>query len=1141
VWKLISFIKRITLNRFSLKWVGILSLLVIVWFVAQAMGVESGWHKLIIVSCILCVYFLVILLRWWWTKIRGEKLFKQLQSQQESLAGRELEAELLKEKMANAINCLKSSGLGVKNHGRSALYALPWFMIIGPSASGKSTLIRNSSLHFPLSSNEDLHVQGFGGTRNCDWWFADEAIILDTAGRYTTETEDHDEWFVFLQLLKKYRPRLPINGIIVTISLADILIADEDAISSHVKIIRNRIEEIYSGLGFLFPIYLTFTKCDLLKGFDCYFSDLSLAERQQVWGIDLEDARSGVEESLQQLYERLTQLRLRKLNIERNPKRKHEIYDFPEQFKAAIKKIVSFLESLSKDNPYQEQPHFIGAFFTSSVQEGLPIQQLIDSMGSGFGYDEKAAGPSENLANQSKSYFIHGVFTEVVFPNQYAIAKTHQQLKIQKRLKTASIGIAMTTIGAAFLLYSRAYTDGVDVISQGQLIATQLTRTQSPSMLLRAFRYYQQLNIRRGLYPGHELSHSFQGMLFDVMQSKFLAPVSQQLEEELERYQQQWAESDPVQRETLRGSYYTTLKLYLMLCFPKRIDLDQAVLLLNQRWAQLMSIANDDLYMDLVRFYLSSLKNDKAIRMLTIPWQGRTDLLSIARHHLQTSNNAQNLYAQIRSTGLVGLPSYTLQKLIQGDGENLLISDKQLPGIFTYQGWKQYIEPEINKVAHAGFRGDWVMGVVHDKRANAMAEKRLVREIRRLYFDDYTRAWLQFINAVRVRRFSSLNDATKALSTLAKQNSPIVRLLHALSENIKQLGQDDAGLHSIANLNINNGVGDPLKAYLHELVIVQNDMQRLAASPDVQRDAQHYASRLLTNAGGDTELYRSMVSTNVLANSLDKFQARKVLRSLLLQPTREAWRILLHTAIQGLEKDWQTQVFNNYQRSIYGKFPFAKTSREDVVLSDVGDFFQPHRGVLWKFVDHELNSYLLPNQGNWKIRKWLGIGANFSQQFLSALTHAKHISHGLFEKGSSNMGFYYHIYPKPSPNLMQIDMVIDGQSYRYQNGPQEWRMYHWPAPDADQGAYLSALATHGNRPNTLECDGPWGLFHLLAKSRLIHLRGSIYEATWRLKSAGKHVYPVHFQFQTDRNNVFEELLLSHFYLPSRLFTIDRVI
>ena len=61
-------------------------------------------------------------------------------------------------------------------------------------------------------------VKGVGGTRNCDWWFTDQAVLIDTAGRYTTQDShaaaDAREWQTFLQLLRRHRPVQPVNGVI---------------------------------------------------------------------------------------------------------------------------------------------------------------------------------------------------------------------------------------------------------------------------------------------------------------------------------------------------------------------------------------------------------------------------------------------------------------------------------------------------------------------------------------------------------------------------------------------------------------------------------------------------------------------------------------------------------------------------------------------------------------------------------------------------------------------------------------------------------------------------------------------------------------------------------------------------------------
>ena len=33
-------------------------------------------------------------------------------------------------------------------------------------------------------------IAGVGGTRLCDWWFTEDAVLIDTAGRYTTQDSE---------------------------------------------------------------------------------------------------------------------------------------------------------------------------------------------------------------------------------------------------------------------------------------------------------------------------------------------------------------------------------------------------------------------------------------------------------------------------------------------------------------------------------------------------------------------------------------------------------------------------------------------------------------------------------------------------------------------------------------------------------------------------------------------------------------------------------------------------------------------------------------------------------------------------------------------------------------------------------------
>jgi type VI secretion system protein ImpL len=90
--------------------------------------------------------------------------------------------------MAEAIATLKRTA-----RHRNFLYDLPWYLIISPPGAGKTTALVKSGLRFPLAgSGEAQPVSGVGGTRYCDWWFTDDAVIIDTAGRYTTQDSDAD-------------------------------------------------------------------------------------------------------------------------------------------------------------------------------------------------------------------------------------------------------------------------------------------------------------------------------------------------------------------------------------------------------------------------------------------------------------------------------------------------------------------------------------------------------------------------------------------------------------------------------------------------------------------------------------------------------------------------------------------------------------------------------------------------------------------------------------------------------------------------------------------------------------------------------------------------------------------------------------
>ena len=167
---------------------------------------------------------------------------------------------VLKERLKDALATLKASSGGKKDY----LYDLPWYLLIGPPGSGKTTALVNSGLKFPLSGGATpAAIAGVGGTRYCDWWFTEDAVLIDTAGRYTTHDSDakldKESWLSFLDLLKKSRPRQPINGVMVAISLEDLMTLSSTELAAHANAIRARLLELHDRLKVDFPVYALFT------------------------------------------------------------------------------------------------------------------------------------------------------------------------------------------------------------------------------------------------------------------------------------------------------------------------------------------------------------------------------------------------------------------------------------------------------------------------------------------------------------------------------------------------------------------------------------------------------------------------------------------------------------------------------------------------------------------------------------------------------------------------------------------------------------------------------------------------------------------------------------------------------------------
>ncbi|QBG34917.1 type VI secretion system membrane subunit TssM [Litorilituus sediminis] len=813
---LVHFLLGLASSRASGQVVGLIAVLTIVWFAGHLVGLDTSDKKLMAMLAVFSAFVLYLLARWFWTKRSGDRLVAELATHN---AGSQAEIDEIQHKMTDVLQSLKTSHLGAGHRGNAALYALPWYMIIGPSATGKSTLFANSGLHFPYANANELHVQGFGGTRNCDWWFSDQAVLIDTAGRYTTESADNNEWLSFLGLLKKHRPKLPINGVIVAISVADILTSDSEGIRQHVKTVRERIQELINELGVIFPVHITFTKSDLISGFEPFFADLSEKDREQVWGAYLldesedqsQDPAELFELRMENLYQRLCEQRLSKLARERNVHRKALIFDFPNQFKSASIKLTEFVNLLFKDNPYQEVPWFAGVYFTSGTQEGTPIERVLSGVREQF----CSVALEQNQETITKSYFINGFFNDVVFKLQDLTRGNRRERKIQRWLKGLSVSATLASIAAVVALLTTSYTMNNLLIASGEekattlvekALADEISSVDHVAAFIDVFEHYELIHSYEqslpwrfilGIYEGDETLASFKAITLQEMDTLISEPIQAYVNERLMTYSQRWEMAhDMDSKNELRQEYYRLLKLQLMLSqYPHQMDAEFAQQELTKHWQGLLGLDfnNEELkdfsqkLAEVIAFYINQFGSTLEQPGNIAFWSHDESLIATARLHLDTQPEPELLYQQIIASKAAKKKPLTIKNLIEPKNKKLLVSNYQVPYAFTKAGWDAYVYPEINRVVTIVSSGDWVMGTANEAGESLIDRSKadvVEKAIRALYFKDYASHWLALLSETQVKTFNGLADASISLAKLSALDGPFTQLMSSINKNI---------------------------------------------------------------------------------------------------------------------------------------------------------------------------------------------------------------------------------------------------------------------------------------------------------------------------------------------------------------------
>jgi type VI secretion system protein ImpL len=1116
------------------------------WFLGSYLGFgetrpfETLVGTLVGLAVLWIVALLVILLILLTAKTRDDNMAAEIVSQAADAGPADNEmvtAELaeMRTKLKAALARLRRSKLGRKH-----LYELPWYIIIGPPGAGKTTAIVNSGLKFPLADDAGPGaIGGVGGTRNCDWWFTDNAVLVDTAGRYTTQESDAESdnasWLGFLAMLKKYRRRQPINGAIVAISLSDLSQQDEITQKNHAAAVRRRLHELREKLGVRFPVYILFTKADLIAGFTEFFEGLPKEERDQVWGFTLPMAKgksepqamAAFDEQFGALVTRLNAQLLDRMQTETDPQRRSLIASFPSQVASVRLVARDFLTEVFQENRYEHRQMLRGVYFASGTQEGTPIDRLMLGMARTFGIGRQAIGSGRGTG---RSYFLTRLFDGVIFREAGLVsADDREERRYRWTLRAAVAGSLLVAAGVGAMwgrsyLGNRALLDTTSVqLADYRARATQIP--PSPVGDANLVPVIPALDVLRalpgtgpqtgvvpaglgfGLYQGNVIGNQARLAYRRALNQHFLPRLLLRLEDQI---QSSMNEPDVL---------YNRLKVYLMLGQPERLDAGQV-----RSWLQADgTVGNEDA--EAMAAHLDAL--------LAAPMDQielNNDLVAQAREVLNEMPLAQRAYkAILQSSAATDLPQFRpsvvgepdiAQVFVRGSGRAL---NDGIAGIYTHAGFHSVFLEQAVTVAESIQADAWILATDAQAEPSPESLAALRGDVLALYYNDYVAQYDGLLADLNIIPIDSVAKAAEVTGILAGATSPLTKLLEAVAKETRLAEEPAPPPEEAADPAVDPAAAEKLlkaasPAALKKLEQKRKILEQLAKSSadgsgtpqppgSFVQDRFQWLQDLVNRPDGTPSdldgLTTLLASVNkeltVLARSGDGNAAQGDNAAILeftdkvasLPPPLQPWAREIAQVSSGLtagatraklDRLWQpkAQICAQATNAVY---PFDRGSKADMALKDFATVFAPG-GLMDAFFAENLAAFVDTTATPWS---WKAV--NDSDLGISSEVLVQ------FQNAAAIRDAFFGINPAPSvPYQMMVvalavgaDAVLldsHGQKLEYQSTqPVLPASFTWPGVQPYAGVLL--IPQSAGSENLLARDGPWAVFRLLDAAKVV--------------------------------------------------------
>ena len=1131
-----GFIKRVFRFLFSRRlWtiIGLVLLCLAIWFYGpllsfgETVPLASELARIVVIGLIVILWLFSVLMGQLRAARANQAFVTELakpEPERPALPGEENVAEV-NEKFAGILDEMKRSKLGKKKFLRD----MPWYIFIGPPGTGKTTALQQSGLHFPIDLSDD--IKGVGGTRNCDWFFAEDAVLIDTAGRYAQQESqaevDAAEWTGFLELLKKHRGRRALNGVILTLSVLE-LMAGEDAIRAEGRKLRKRLSELQEHLGIRLPVYLLITKMDLLPGFEAMFGGLNTREREQVWGATFDpDARlDGVslDREMRALFTRLEEAVIPQLSDAETADAQVEAFRFPAQVEALTQPMRILIDTVFGDSRYEESAWLRGFYLTSATQEGSPVDRLVGELAGAFGIHTPP--PAQARRGEKRSFFLHDLITEVIFPEAGLGTFDRNAEERRKWIWRGSLAGAALTIALGVLFFSLSYLGNSAAIGdqqaqlqalQGRLanVAARPAPLDPPDLYLALDAVTEVAAVEApdadswstvtGPGAGSELDRS-QQIALERTYRNILEPRMMALLEAT-----MWRQiRDP---EYLLGA----LKVYQMMTGLAPVELEFA-----QDWwlEELLEHAPINPF-PTESAALHQLAALERIALDPDKFEADQRLVSEAVRSICTIPLSVRAYNTLLATPQVAELADWIPAEHAGPNGNQVLTRLSLDtlrvgidGAFTYDGFHQVVLPLIPEIAAEAALDRAVFSGGCAESASSSIEQ-LEADIQKLYQEDFIAQWDGFLRDVRLAPITDLRVGAENLKDLSSADSTLHRLLRAVVKetNLTFVPPEDEGGGGGGGKLVNKALGklgklgkiakkskklvagradgaaaalpgaavaehfkalrgtveevDGVPPKLDDAVLalkaLANELQTVLASPDPE-------AALLARGGLGQLTGAVAAQAQILPDPVDDWLA--AIAGDAMTVTRDA-------VIAQLNARWRADVLPFCTSATAGRYPFDQSSAIDVNASDFNRLFGPGQ-LMDNFINDQLLPYIDTARRPWAWRSDFGL----DNGLLAPFERARSIRDALFPGGAGPIMAFTLEPTDLTPNASRVTLNLDGQQMTYFNSAVRPAPMTWPGPDKTNLITMAFAPIDGSPEVIATESGSWAWLRMIRKGNL---------------------------------------------------------